>query len=80
MKQVQVTTAEELKQLYEQSALTWEGLKAEKHTLTVAEMWIKDHKADSPELTFHIIKGELMNEVYQLTSVRSLGYALSPVS
>ena len=67
IKIVQVTTAEELNALYEQSALTWEGLKAEKHTLRVAEIWIREHDAAGPDLNFHIIKGGLMNEVYQLT-------------
>lgn len=67
MKAVQVTTAEELNVLYEQSALTWEGLIATEDELGIVEKWIKNHNADDPELTFHIIKGALMNEVYQLS-------------
>ena len=67
MKIVQVTTAEELSALYEQSALTWEGLIATEDELGNVETWINNHGAGGPDLAFHIIKGELMNEVYQLT-------------
>lgn len=79
-KVVQITTAEELKKLYEQSALTWEGLKADDDELKIVETWIKNHNAEGPELTFHIIKGELMNEVYQLTGNNAYPEDLTLVS
>lgn len=80
MKTLQVTTSEELNALYEQSALTWEGLLANEDELGAAETWIKNHGADGPDLTFHIIKGELMNEVYRLTGNNAYPEALTIVA
>ena len=63
-----VTTKKELDSLYNESALTWEGLLADDEGLKAVENWLKEHNAilDNTEPTAHIIKGEFMNEVYKL--------------
>ena len=63
-----VTTKKELDALYNESALTWEGLLADDENLNAVENWLEEHNAipDNTEPTAHIIKGELMNKVYGL--------------
>ena len=64
-----VTTKEQLDELYNQSALTFEGLDSSEENLSAVYFWLLEHKAiiEDIEPTFHIIKGKLMNDTYDLT-------------
>lgn len=64
-----VTTKKELDALYNQSALTWEGMSTDEENLNAIENWLREYKAipDNIEPTVHIISGDLMNAVYDLT-------------
>ena len=65
---INVTTKEQLNKLYNQSALTWEGLSADEENLNAVKEWLEEHGAlTSVEPTFHIITGEFMNEQYGLS-------------
>ena len=65
---INVTTKEQLDALYNQSALTFEGLAADEENLNAVRNWLEEHGAiQHVEPDFHIIKGELMNEVYGLS-------------
>jgi len=66
---INVITKAQLDALYNEGALTWEGLDSSEENLNSVVEWLKDHKAlpDGIEPTFHIIKGKLMNGVYGLT-------------
>ena len=55
-----VKTKEELKYLYDRSAMTWEGLREEDFELAINECGVED-------TTGYIIKGETMNEICRLT-------------
>lgn len=61
-----VSTKEELDALYNQSALTWEGLLSTDESLRQVQEWLEEHKVDTSSLVFHIISGEYMNEAYGL--------------
>ena len=69
MKIINVTTKEQLDDLYNQSALTWEGLCADEQSLADVEGWLKEHDAiiADTEVIAHIITGKLMNDTYSLT-------------
>ena len=69
MRIINVFTTEQLDELYNESALTWEGLDTSKENLGAVLNWLKDHKAiiDGVEPTFHIITGRLMNKYYGLS-------------
>ena len=65
---INVTTKEQLDVLYNQSALTWEGLSSDEENLNAVRNWLEEHGAiQYVEPNFHIIKGKLMNEVYGLS-------------
>ena len=65
---INVTTKRQLDSLYNQSALTLEGLSSDEENLKAVRDWLEEHKAIIYiEPDFHIIKGKLMNEVYSLT-------------
>lgn len=65
---INVTTKEQLDALYNQSALTWEGLDTDEENLNAIKDWLEEHKAiTDKEPTFYIIKGKLMNEQYGLS-------------
>ena len=59
----------ELDNLYNQSALTWEGMSADEGNLQAITNWLGKNGAISFNATpiFHIITGKLMNVVYGLT-------------
>ena len=64
-----VTTQHQLDALYNQSALTWEGLDTSNKCFKQVIEWLKENgalMADDFEPTFHIIKGEYMNSAYGL--------------
>lgn len=69
MKIINTFTKEQLDELYNESALTWEGLSTSEENLNAVMEWLKDHKAtiDGVEPTFHITTGRLMNKYYGLS-------------
>jgi hypothetical protein len=69
MKIVNVTTKEQLDVLYDESALTFEGLMADEENLNALYDWLKEHHGiiTGTEPTFHIISGKVMNDNYHLT-------------
>ena len=65
---INITTKRQLDSLYNQSALTLEGLSSDEENLKAVRDWLEEHEAITCiEPDFHIIKGKLMNEVYSLT-------------
>ena len=82
MKKINVFTKEQLDELYDQSALTWEGLSADEGNLNAVENWLKKNKAilEGEEPTFHIISGELMNTTYGLTNDNAYSKDLTLIS
>jgi hypothetical protein len=69
MKIINTFTKEQLDELYNESALTWEGLSTSEDNLNAVLNWLKDHKAiiEGVEPTFHITTGRLMNKYYGLS-------------
>ena len=69
MKIINVSTKEQLDNLYNQSALTWEGMNTDEDNLNAIKEWLNEHGSilENTEPTFHIISGELMNDTYGLT-------------
>lgn len=68
MKVIKVTTTEQLKELYDDSALTIEGLKADKENLTGLIDWVKSHtNAPLKRNVVYTIEGKVMNRKYGLT-------------
>lgn len=82
MKKVYVSTIEQLNNLYNQSALTWEGLSTDEENLNAIENWLKEHEAilADKEPIVHIITGRLMNKVYGLTGNNSYPNDLNLIS
>ena len=65
---INVTTKEQLDALYNQSALTWEGLSSDEENLTAVRNWFEKHGVlTHVEPDFHIIEGKFMNEQYGLS-------------
>lgn len=61
-----VTTKEQLDTLYENSAFTMEGLLED--SIPDLMKWLEEHNAIETETpNVHIIKGKLMNDIYELT-------------
>lgn len=79
---INVTTKEQLDALYNQSALTWEGLSSDEENLNAVRNWLEEHKAilGDDEPTFHIISGEFMNEQYGLSGTNAYPEDLTIVS
>ena len=77
-----VTTKEQLDALYNQSALTWEGLDSSEENLNAVKEWLSEHKTiiEGTEPKFHIIKGKLMNDTYGLTDDNAYHEDLNIVS
>lgn len=82
MKIINVFTEEQLNELYNESALTWEGLSTSEDNLNAVMEWLKDNNAiiDGVEPTFRITKGRLMNEYYGLTDDNAYQNDLNIVS
>lgn len=82
MKIINTFTKEQLDELYNESALTWEGLSTSEENLNAVMEWLKDHKAtiEGVEPTFHITTGRLMNKYYGLTGDNAYHNDLSIVS
>ena len=58
----------ELDTLYNESALTWEGMCTDEENLNAVANWLRENGAlgYNAEPIFHIITGELMNKTYGL--------------
>ena len=78
---INVTTKEQLDKLYNQSALTWEGLSADEENLNAVRKWLEEHEALTDiEPEFHIISGTFMNEQYGLSGSNAYPEGLTLVS
>lgn len=79
---INVSTKEQLDNLYNQSALTWEGLTSDEENLNAVKEWLNENGAiiADTEPTFHIISGELMNSIYGLTGSNAYADDLTLVS
>ena len=78
---INVTTKEQLDTLYNQSALTWEGLDTDEENLKAVRDWLEDYGAIKyVEPDFHIISGKLMNEAYGLSGDNAYPEDLTLVS
>ena len=79
---INVTTREQLKELYIQNALTWEGMNADEENLSAITKWLDGYKAirENIEPTFCIITGEFMNISYGLTGINAYPNDINIVS
>lgn len=82
MKVLELKTKEELNKLYNQSALTVIGLEVNNDMFNQFTNWLIEKNAllDNKELVFYIIKGQTMNEIYQLTGDNAYPNDLNIVS
>jgi hypothetical protein len=82
MKIINTFTEEQLNELYNESALTWEGLSTSEDNLNAVMEWLEDHKAiiEGVEPIFHITTGRLMNKCYGLTGDNAYPNDLNIVS
>ena len=76
----EVTTKEQLEELYKSSALTFTGIVADDENLNKIVEWIKRYSEISQPLPIHIIKGKVMNENYRLTGDNAYNDDLTLVS
>ena len=78
---INVTTKEQLNKLYNQSALTWEGLSSDEENLNAVRNWLEEHGAlTHVEPDFHIITGAFMNDAYGLSGDNAYPEDLTLVS
>jgi len=63
----EVTTKEQLDELYKCSALTFEGVWTDNKSIKWIIDWIKKYSEVSNPLPIHIITGQVMNKEYHLT-------------
>lgn len=82
MKIINTFTEEQLNELYNESALTWEGLSTSEDNLNAVMEWLEDHKAtiEGVEPTFYITTGRLMNKYYGLSGDNAYHNDLNIVS
>jgi len=82
METINVCTKAQLEALYNQSALTWEGLTAAEENFEAVMDWLVNLGAtiDGQEPTFHIITGEFMNATYGLRGANAYPNDLTIVS
>ena len=66
MNKITVTTREQLDALYNNSALTFEGLAPDKANLEAVLTWVKNYTPLKRE-DVYVIEGNLMNREYNLT-------------
>lgn len=62
-----VIDKDHLDSLYSQSALTWEGLSEDKENLSQVEEWLINNGSIKEKIEFHVIKGNVINNIYCLT-------------
>jgi len=70
MNKIQVNDSATLKELYDENALTWEGLNTTDENLNRMIDWIKQYTPLKKE-DVYIINGSLMNTTYGLTGENS---------
>lgn len=63
----EVTSKDQLDELYNCSALTFEGVWTDNKNIKGIIDWIKQYSEVSNPLPIHIITGKVMNEEYHLT-------------
>lgn len=82
MNKITVTTNKQLNALYNESALTWEGMNTDEENLKAIEEWLQTHGAiiDGKSPIFHIIKGEFMNAAYGLSGTNAYPEDLNIIS
>lgn len=82
MKTINVITKQQFEALYNQSALTWEGMSADEENLEAIKDWLCEHGAiiEGQEPTFHIIWGKRMNTYYGLKGSNAYPNDLTIVS
>ena len=66
MNKITVTTREQLDALYNNSALTFEGVAPDKENLEAVLTWVKNYTPLKRE-DVYVIEGSLMNREYNLT-------------
>lgn len=64
---IDVTSKAQLDELYNNSALTFEGLSSDEESIKGLVKWLKEHSEISNPLPIHIISGQTMNINYRLT-------------
>ena len=60
-------SGQDLEELYEDSALTFESTVVDKENLDWLVNWLHEHNCEMKEYDFYVITGELMNVYYGLT-------------
>ena len=76
-----VTTVEQLKKLYDGSALTFEGTSTDDENMTFLVEWLKKTGANPiDDIPVYVTKGKLMNDTFELTGDNAYPDDLSIVS
>lgn len=80
-RKINVNGETELKYLYDNSALTWEGISSDDENLTQVAEWLEQYRAlTKNEAEFYITKGKVMNECYELAGKNAYPDELTIVS
>ncbi len=77
---IEVTTKDQLDELYSSSALTFIGVSAEEESINALIDWLKEHSEISNPLPVHIISGQTMNDNYGLTGTNAYKEDLTLIS
>jgi hypothetical protein len=77
---IEVTSKEQLDELYNCSALTFTGVSAEEKGINDLVDWIKDYSEVSNPLPINIISGKVMNQNYGLTGSNAYHNDLTIIS
>ena len=80
MKVKNVDSGSELEYLYNNSALTWEGLVITEDSLSQVSDWLKSKDALTGEPSFYVITGKFMSDYYKLTGTNRYQDDLNIVS
>ena len=75
-----VSTKVQLDELYNSSALTFEGISEDEESMNQLLDWLKQYSEVSEPLPIYIIKGNVMNENYELTDNNAYKEELTLVS
>lgn len=79
MEIIRTTNVEELNALYNNSALTWEGLSLEEDNLDALKGWLNQYTSLINE-RIYVTTGKLMNDTYNLTGSNAYPNDLNIVS
>lgn len=80
IQKIDVTLKEQLDELYNGSALTFEGVSLDKESINGLVEWLKEHSEISNPLPIYVIKGKFMNESYNLTGNNKYNEDLNIIS